>query len=134
MAYCTVDDVKAVKAVKRLLAPDGAWSDDDISGLIDQIGGNVIDARIGKWYQVPVTPAPGVLSRVCRLKTAYEMLAQEYGENKGEYAYLNREAEWLLEGVAGRRIPLEYAETEAYPAPGVVNGDTRFFSLEDDDG
>ncbi|OHD53947.1 MAG: hypothetical protein A2Y33_12310 [Spirochaetes bacterium GWF1_51_8] len=134
MAYCTLDDVKSVKSVTRLLAPEGKWSDADIAALIDEIGANVIDVRIGRCYIVPVTQVPGVLKRICRLKTAFEMLAQEFGRNNGEFDYLEREAEWLLKGIEERRISLDGAELAACSAPAVSGETARFFGMEDGDG
>ena len=134
MAYCTVDDVKSVKSVARLLAPEGKWSDSDIASLIGDISANVIDVRIGRCYIVPVTQVPGVLKRICRLKTAFEMLTQEFGRNNGEFDYLDREAEWLLKGIEERRISLDGGDLTNCQAP-VLSGETaRHFTMEDGDG
>ena len=107
MGYCSVDAVKAVKAIRRLTTPDGSWTDDDIRTLIESVSAGSIDPRISKWTAVPVSPAPETLLRICALKTAYEMLAQEYAGKEGDFEFLNREAEWLLGKIERREILID---------------------------
>lgn len=124
--YCTIDDVKAVKAVKRLIEPNGNWSDSNIEDKIDEMT-NLINTRIAGVAETPLNPVPSILQRICKLKTAYEMLIEEYGKADGKYAEFNNEAEYLLARINERVIVLDGGESIAEPV--LVNRNSeRYFA------
>lgn len=134
MSYCDVASVKNVKSVARLLAPEGSWSDDDISAKIDEIGSAVIDVRLKGVYEVPFAVVPEPIERICRLKTAYEMLVEEYGAEDGRFDSLNSEAEYLLRGIETKKLLLDSpaAETPAEGQSRIFNRNRRrFFGMEE---
>ena len=130
MSYCTASDVKEIKSVKRLLAPDGNWEDSDITDRISEISASEIDLRLAGWYEVPLSPVPDIIKRICKLLVAYEMLMEEFGQSDGNYDYLKREADYLLEGIENRRILLETSDSAEYPNGGpklVISDENRYF-------
>lgn len=133
MGYCSTDSVKSVKSVKRLLVPEGTWTDADIAARIDEIGTSVIDTRLGGVYSVPFEPVPDVVERICRLKTAYGMLMEEYGREDDRYEFLNEEAEYLLRGLEKKVFLLESPEsvTGVLSGPELFSADARrYFDME----
>ncbi len=129
MGYCSVDDIKSVKAIKRLLPPDGSWSDGDILSKIEDIT-VLINSRLSDIASVPLSPVPEILSRICRLKTAFEMLNEEFGEADGKYAYLNEEAEYLLSRIERREIMLNPDEAGKGRTK-IIAPERRYFSMGD---
>lgn len=135
MGYCNVDDVKSVKSVQSLLQPNGNWSDADISAKIEEISDSVIDTALRKRYTTPITPVTDELKRICKLKTAFEMLQEEYGNIDGKWDYLNSEAQNLLRKLEEGELLINDDDTETpqFRGPRMSFGNNvseRFFNME----
>lgn len=137
MAYCTADDVKAIKAVKRLLSPDGNWSDADITQRIRETDA-YIDSRLRTTYKVPLTiggQTPEVVKRVSIFRTVFEMLTEEYGRNNDEYLYYYNESEKLLQRILDGEVQFNDDDTDqaSIPAPRLlIDNHDRYFRIGGD--
>lgn len=135
MAYCTATDVKTIKSIARLLNVNGGtWTDDNITALITEIDA-VIDERLEYIYDdLPISPVPPTLTRISKLKTAYDMLLQEYGQDNENWKPMFDEAESLMKQILNGTIKLADPDTET-PHTGapiaVVADTTRYFSMEE---
>lgn len=137
MAYCTADDVKAIKAVKRLLSPDGNWSDADITQRISETDA-YIDSRLSTTYKVPISiegQTPALIKRISILRTVFEMLTEEYGRNNDEYLYYYNESEKLLQRILDGEIHCNDDDTDqaSIPTPRlIIQNNKRYFRIRED--
>lgn len=100
MMFCKVEDVK------KLFQCELFWTDEMIAERIKEISNTDISLRLAGHYDLPLKYDSVILNRICSLLVAHEMLMDEYGVQGGEYYYLQREADYLLDGIEHKKIRL----------------------------